>query len=133
MSEFLIEKWVEIEEYPSYSVSNYGRVWDWRKDCAVSYLDERNGFKIFTFYKNQKRDRVALHRLVAALFLPDYDPLYSVVHKNGDKHDNRSSNLKMGTKKTKGGRVWQVKKTGSTRGVPHKGAWRRTPAKTNAL
>lgn len=39
-----------------------------------------------------------VHRFIAQVFFPDFDEELTVTHLNGDKQDNRVSNLKLGTR-----------------------------------
>jgi hypothetical protein len=85
-----IEAWVAIAEFPSYSVSNRGRV---KRNGRILRQDIRHGYKYVTLYGNGKRRRVSVSRLVALTFLPNPLLLPEVNHNSGNKADNRVSNL----------------------------------------
>lgn len=46
---------------------------------------------------DSRQKSVTIHRLLAEIFLPDYDELLHVNHKDGDKLNNSLSNLEMVT------------------------------------
>ena len=91
------EIWKTIEGYEGYQVSNLGRV------RSVDRIDSNNhplkgvilkpyisnsGYLLVGLYKQQKRDRKLLHRLVAEAFLPNPDNKPEIDHINTIKTDN---------------------------------------------
>lgn len=91
------EIWKDIEGYEGYQVSNLGRV------RSLDRIDSNNhplkgvilkpyisnsGYLLVGLYKQQKRDRKLLHRLVAEAFIPNPENKPEIDHINTDKTDN---------------------------------------------
>ena len=91
------EIWKDIKGYEGYQVSNLGRV------RSLDRIDSNNhplkgvilkpyisnsGYLLVGLYKQQKRDRKLLHRLVAEAFIPNPDNKPEIDHINTIKTDN---------------------------------------------
>ena len=91
------EIWKDIKGYEGYQVSNLGRV------RSLDRIDSNNhplngvilkpyisnsGYLLVGLYKQQKRDRKLLHRLVAEAFIPNPDNKPEIDHINTIKIDN---------------------------------------------
>ena len=93
----MTEIWKDIQGYEGlYQVSNLGRVKSLTKrykdvECLKFY--EWDGYKIVGLHKNRQRTAYRVHRLVALAFVPNEQGKPQVNHINGDKSDNRASNL----------------------------------------
>ena len=88
----------EIDEYGNvYSVLYNWRNWGIRK--MVQYLDIY-GYPHVRLTINGTRKRIAVHRLMALVFLP-IPPTkeYEIRHLDGNKQNNHESNLVWGTQK----------------------------------
>lgn len=88
----MIEEWKKIEK--NYSVSNFGRV---RNDKYNTPLNPAlcNGYLCVNLFGKTNY----VHRLVAKAFIPNFDSLPEVNHKNEIKSDNRIENLEWITHK----------------------------------
>lgn len=102
-----MEQWKEITwTNGRYYVSNEGRVMSkngLKKKCRsnddVMVLKRNNsGYACVDLFVNRKYTRCFVHRLVMAAFVGD-GAGYDVNHKNGNKMDNRLSNLEYCTRK----------------------------------
>ena len=99
------EIWKDIKEYEGfYQVSNLGRVRSLPRKTNNQYnkgliMKQRNsfGYSKIQLRKNKKYKWFFVHRLVAMMFLNNYDEKLQVNHKNGIKNDNRVENLEMVT------------------------------------
>ena len=93
----MTEQWKDIPGFEGlYSVSDQGRVKGRYKEF-LSACPAHEGYLMVSCFKGNKRKVLSLHRLVAALFLPNPGNLPLVRHKNGDKTDNRVENLEWHT------------------------------------
>jgi hypothetical protein len=91
---------------PGYEVTADGRVFsvdhNWRGygRRELQQTPNTDGYPSVRLTINGQRKRLAVHRLVAQWFLPARpSPSYELRHLNGDKHDNRATNLAWGTQK----------------------------------
>lgn len=100
-----VEEWKPIRKYKGfYEVSNLGRVRSLPRDTKFGQQRklvkgqilkpiERNGYLYACLCKHNKRTRYAIHRLVADAFIPNYDNLPQVNHRDENKANNRVENL----------------------------------------
>lgn len=97
------EKWRPVVGYEGlYSVSNMGRVRSERlyknpSGNIYRFLKplNANGYMQCGLYKYNRRKKVYIHRIVLSAFSPvDNCDEWTVDHINGDKADNRLSNLR---------------------------------------
>jgi len=91
-----MEYWKFIDSYKSrygrYRVSNLGRVKNGH-GTVLSHHMHKKGYVMIAMIKEGKEKRVQIHRIVANAFIPNPDQLPQVNHINGNKSDNRVSNL----------------------------------------
>jgi len=93
------ERWRAIEEYPDYEVSDHGRVKrTTTRTCAkagtiLSTRGLRNGYPSVDLCREGAARSYSVHRLVAAAFFGLCPPGQEVNHINGNKTDNRATNL----------------------------------------
>ena len=86
------EVWKKIPGIPqNYEVSNFGNV---RKELIGSEYKELHKTKVAGYYVVSFEGRqFGVHTLVAKAFLPNPDGKNIVIHKDGDKLNNRLDNL----------------------------------------
>lgn len=87
-----MEEWRQINEYPAYEVSDWGRV---RHGDRI--LKQRVGTTRYYIIELGRSKTFKVHRLVALTFLPNPDNKSQVDHINRDKLDNRLQNLRWAT------------------------------------
>ena len=89
-----MEEWKDVVGYEGlYEVSNLGRVRNKKRNTMVTLLDN-NGYHRVELWKNNKRRRYMLHRVVAQTWIPNDDEMKTQVnHINEIKTDNRVENL----------------------------------------
>ena len=94
----LLEVWKKIDEFDNYFVSNLGNI---KTKNYSNKGEDRNlvkkknykGYLIVVLYKNNKRHNKKVHRLVGNAFIEKLENKNQINHKNGNKDDNRVSNL----------------------------------------
>ena len=98
----MTEEWADIPGYEGmYQVSNLGRVKSFKKWKRASCPDEfllklsvgNSGYTQVTLYKEKKKRKFLVHRLVAEAFLPNPDSLPQVNHKDENRENNCVDNL----------------------------------------
>lgn len=77
-----------------------------KPDKIISSYVERNGYATVAIQLNGKRKKFQLHYLVARAFCDGYEPDLCVNHINGDKTDNRPSNLEWVTRSQNSKHAW---------------------------
>ncbi len=86
------EIWKEIIDFPSFCISNFGRI---RKNNLKIFTPspKRNGYIEVSLTNEKCQKSFSVHRLVALYFIPNLDNKTMVNHKNGIKTDNKVENL----------------------------------------
>lgn len=98
------EEWRDIEGFPDYQVSSFGRVRSFKKARGknpyriLSGTLSRGGYLGVSLHSNNGEKSVAIHRLVAETFLPNPEGKECVDHINNLKFDNRAVNLRWATR-----------------------------------
>lgn len=90
------EIWKDIDEFPSYQISNIGRVRNKMTEIIRSPSKQPKGYYTIDLYNHDDKRHGyprSIHRLVAEAFIPNPDNLPVVNHKDGDKLNNSVENL----------------------------------------
>jgi NUMOD4 motif len=91
------EYFCEIEGFPNYVVSNYGRIVNVKFDRDVNPMtDKRNGMQKIRLYNQGKYMDLLLHRVVAKAFFVNYTDEQEVVLMNGNPMDCSVTNITIG-------------------------------------
>ena len=102
------EEWRPVNGWPGYEVSNLGRVRSWKQrakgrvwipdyghEPRILKADIRNGYpSVLLCDKRAGRKWQSIHRLVLSTFIGPAPDGFQSAHGNGDKGDNRLSNLR---------------------------------------
>lgn len=94
-----VEVWREVKEFAGkYEVSNFGRVrsLDYRHTGQARVLRpsmSTDGYLLVDIFKDGKKTRKFVHRVVAEAFIENPSNLTQVNHRNEIKEDNRVENL----------------------------------------
>lgn len=89
----MTEEWKIITEFPTYSVSNFGRV----RNNTTGYIlyggYDKDKYRQVTICYNNKQYNRRICRLVAKAFLPNPNNLPQVNHKDENKENDFANNL----------------------------------------
>ena len=91
-------EWRPIENYSNYEVSDVGEVRNRSTGKVLSDFVDKDGYHIVHVRSGGVCYNRRVHRLVAEAFLENDPNRDQVNHKNGDKADNRISNLEWCTR-----------------------------------
>ena len=102
LKQFIIKRhnevWKEIDEYPSYYISNFGRVkrkYMNGKELMMKLFTDWKYYKYVALYQNKKRKAFKIHRLVAIAFIANNNIAYDQVdHIDQNKENNHLTNLR---------------------------------------
>lgn len=91
------EEWRPIKDFNNYEVSDFGNIRN--KYLGLLRLSvSNNGYQHVKLCDGSKHRRDCLvHQLVAQAFVPQPEGKHCVTHLNGDKMDNRATNLRWTT------------------------------------
>ena len=93
-----MEKWRDVQGYDGkYRVSNMGNIRGVKNHNLVFFRNS-TGYNMICLFGKNGRKAYYIHRLVAAHFVDNPLNKKEVNHKNGDKLDNRASNLEWVTR-----------------------------------
>lgn len=84
----------KIKGFGNYTISNKGVVVDVRKNRILTQYKDRHGTLRVSLTKDKKHYTRSVKRLVATAFLTKKPNKTHIIHKNGNKEDNRALNLK---------------------------------------
>lgn len=102
-----LEVWKDIEGYPNYQISNFGKVKSVERETYIKdrvlahrkekilkgYIDKKGYHLVCLYNKNQKVKTFRVHRLVAKYFIHNTENKSQVNHKDGNKLNNYFENL----------------------------------------
>lgn len=89
----LEERWVEIEDFPNYSISNNGRVMNNKTRRLLSFWFINSGYLCVGLWNETGQHHKTVHRLVANAFVYKENEDFEVNHLDGDKSNNYDWNL----------------------------------------
>ena len=94
------EIWKTIDGFPSYEVSNLGRIRNKNTGHILKpQLNTRTGYLQVGLFVDKKHKSIYIHRLVAENFIGKRPPKKDINHIDGDKFNNKSSNLEYCTRR----------------------------------
>ncbi|MCB0072960.1 MAG: HNH endonuclease [Caldilineaceae bacterium] len=99
-------EWRSIPNWPMYRINSEGEVQSRWKPGGRRRIGKRwhsitgdiaAGYRRITLYDGNRRKRISVHRLVLGVFVGPCPRGMEACHRNGDRQDNRLSNLYWGT------------------------------------
>ncbi|MGM9882000.1 MAG: NUMOD4 domain-containing protein [Bacilli bacterium] len=83
-----------IQEFPSYQISNLGRIKNSKGELInIGKRISNSGYIQVRLHKDKKYYYRYIHRLIAQTFMPNPNNYRTVNHKDGNKKHNVLSNL----------------------------------------
>lgn len=76
-----------------FSISNLGKIRNNKTGKTLKTQKNKKGYHIVRVTVNQRKTTFRIHRLVAECFVPNVDNKPQVNHKDGNKDNNKSTNL----------------------------------------
>ena len=90
--------WIKISRNDNYSINEQGEVRNDNSGHVKSpFQNKRNKYWMVDLYKNNKSEKVPIHRLLAEAFIPNPENKLTVDHKDGDRQNNSIDNLRWAT------------------------------------
>ena len=83
----------ELHNTPNYLVDTEGEIYNAKTGKRKSQFVNKDGYKTVDIYVNNKCTKYAVHRFVAIAFIPNPENKPCVNHIDGNKTNNRVSNL----------------------------------------
>lgn len=94
MEVIYIEKWASIKNWEGlYEISSYGRVKNIKTNNILKGDANSCGYRRVILYDKNRKQRFFIHRLVAEVFIHNFEDKPQVNHIDGDKTNNRLDNL----------------------------------------
>ncbi len=93
----MIEEWKPINEYPTYVVSNTGKVKNTTTGTILKQYINKKGYCGIGIRVNGKSMYIKVHRAVAKAFISNPDNKPTVNHIDGNKSNNLVHNLEWAT------------------------------------
>lgn len=91
------ERWVQMEEFPKFDISTFGRFRNRARGSIMVPYKGENGYGKINLNRNGKGFVMLAHRMVAKSFLPNPDSRPYVDHVDGDRMNCRLANLRWAT------------------------------------
>ena len=118
----MTEEWKNVEGFPNYMISNYGRLYskthitvfkDGRRKKFegqfIKICKSKNGYSIARLSHEGVKKTKCIHRLVADHFINKISGKSEINHKDGNKSNNKIENLEWCTSKENKAHGWQTK------------------------
>jgi len=89
------EVWGEIEGFPNYAINNYGEIVNIKFNRYLKPRSNSRGYSHVILFSEGVRKEYYVHQLVAMVFIGNYRQGMHIQHTDGDKSNNKVSNLKI--------------------------------------
>ena len=89
----MTEQWKVIEDFPTYEISNHGRIRNRKTGRILKTNINDKGYEIVCIRKDNRQYTKKIHKLVADAFCEKYYDDTEVTHMDFNRLNNRSDNL----------------------------------------
>lgn len=119
--ERLEETWKRINGYEEYEISNLGRVKSFKRDRKGKIMKPKfsGEYLAVTLCADGQQERKTIHRLVAEHFIPNPSGLPWVNHKDGNKLNNKVTNLEWVTPSENNNHAYKIGLKKGVKGEKH--------------
>lgn len=100
--------WVTLKRNPMYAVNQDGQVYSLRRGHVLNPKRNHDGYLRIQLYSVNGCEFVGIHRLIAETFIPNPENKPFVNHIDGNKQNNRVSNLEWCTQKENIAHAWET-------------------------
>lgn len=87
------ESWKVIPDFPNYECSDTGKIRSLLNLKELKIRKNNSGYPLINLYNNGKMKTLTIHRIVAKLFINNFENYLIVNHIDGIKDNNNYSNL----------------------------------------
>lgn len=88
-------EWRKISRNTNYSINKNGEVRnDSTRKIKKPFVNPANGYLTVDLYKDNKSQKVTIHRLLAEAFIPNPENKPCIDHKDGNRQNNALKNLR---------------------------------------
>lgn len=104
------EEWVKVINYPDYLVSNYGKILNAGSSKSVRPRVDSEGYLKVRLYNEDGPEDFYIHQLVGMHFLANFSRGTHLKHYDGNKSNNKVTNLRLRHVKNPGGVIREPKR-----------------------
>lgn len=89
-----MEHSLQIPDHRTYGASPDGRIWDYRKEIELNYINDMNGYKRVYLHTKNGIKLFSVSRLVGSTFIPNPDNKPEIDHIDRCRTNNKIENLR---------------------------------------
>jgi hypothetical protein len=89
-----MEEWKILKECDNYEISNLGNIRNIKTRRILKQSDDKDGYKIISLSKNNKKYNFRVHRLIALSFIENKENKPLLDHIDRNRQNNKIDNLR---------------------------------------